>query len=52
MPNIREYIDELQKIVREHGSDDLEMVDEEGEPLAFPEFNDDDGPCVVACAKR
>ena len=52
MPNLKEYIEELQKIVREHG-DEVEMVDEEGESVAMPEFVDDgDEPCVVVCAKR
>ena len=48
---LKDYIEHLQKIMAEHGGD-LPVVDEENVDLAFPEFLDDDTPCVVICEKR
>lgn len=47
---ISEYISQLKDLLAEHG--DLEMVDEEGNTLAYPEFNDDGEPAVVCCDRR
>jgi len=48
---LNEMIDALLTIRGDHDGD-LECVDENGVPLAFPEYNDDDEPCVVMCEKR
>lgn len=39
------FIELLQRVIEEHG--DHEIQDEYGKYLDSPEFNDDDGPCIL-----
>ena len=46
-----EYIAALTELIDEHG--DLDCVDSQDEPMAYPEFSDDTGkPAFVLAEKR
>lgn len=46
-----EYIEALTDLKKEHGGE-LEVVDEQGVPLAHPEYVDDGDPAIVTCDRR
>lgn len=49
---LNEMIEALKDLRNEYGGE-LECIDEEGTPLAYPEYNNDTGlASIVMCEKR
>lgn len=51
MITLNEYIKRLQDLAQKHGGD-LPVIDEDGESVTYPEYDDYEIPAIVVCSKR